>query len=275
MNGQQTGVLVTVAVVGVLYAAVLTAMFRYATARTPAGIIRRLARTHRPVVLTAGMGHPGAWDPSRPIGRGGFYAPGTATYELIDSATVRVRFQPRSGALIERTGEIPAALLPDTPDMHRRRMLARVVIAVYALFGAVAFALTARLTGGSASIRTRTGALAALVAVSLAWLATHLLLTRRQRQREATKATGGTDQTVAVPSSHLAALTVGAAVVAAALAVAWHLANVDEPDPMSWPTAFLSAGVFVLAGLALVTASVHHHTYIHQTKTPGRDSMTR
>jgi hypothetical protein len=265
VNGQQTGVMVTLAVVGVVYAAALVVMFKYATARTPAGIVRRLARTHRPVTLIVSVRNPGAWDPSRPLGHGGFYAPGTATYELVDSTTVRVRYQPRSGAAIERSGEIPDSLLPDTADMRRRRMIARVVISVYVLLAVGTFALTLTLMGGSTSVRTRAGAVAALAAVSIAWLATHLLLTR-QRHNEPQDASGTPGERVAVPSRHLVGWAVGAALVAAALAVAWHLGNTDQPDQMSWPSAFLSAGVFVLAGLAVVTASTHHHTYIHHTE---------
>lgn len=263
MNGQQADGVITGAVVCLAYAALLAVGFRYATARTPAGIVRRLARTKRPVALTVNVSSAGLWDPSRPVGHGGFHTAGIATYELIDPVTVKVRFEPRSGAPIERTGTIPPALRPETADMRRRRRLARIVIAAYVLFGVGAFALTTHLATGSTSIRTRTGAVAAIVAVSVAWLATHLLLTSRHKQQEPTANGGAAREQTASSWRHLAAWTVGAVIVAVVFAVAWHLGNTDAADQMSWPTAFLSAGVFVLAGLAIVTASIHHHTYIH------------
>jgi len=269
MGGQRTGVAVTIAAVSFAYVVVMVVMFRYAMARTPAGIVRRLARTGRPVTLTVDVRHPSAWDPTLPLGRSGFFAPGTVTYTLDDPKTVHVRFLPRSGTAVERSAEIPAWMLPDTPETRRRRRIARIVIAVYVLIGAAAFGVTTALVDGAASLRIRAGGVAALVAVAVAWLATHVILTRPRRPSPRTHQ--GSEQSTPLPSRHLLAWAVGAVIVAAALGVAWHLGNSKGQPQMSWASSFLSAGVFVLVGLAIITASAHHHTYIHHADQPRTD----
>lgn len=95
MTSRATHVVVVLVVVAACYGAFLTALFRHVTARTPAGIVRRLCRTARPVTLTVNVVNARAWDPSKPLGQGGFYAHGTATYTLDDPQTIRVRFLPR------------------------------------------------------------------------------------------------------------------------------------------------------------------------------------
>src|SRR5438270_10949300 len=107
MTGEQRSVSVTLLVVGLCYTAFLVAGFRYAAARMPAGIVRRLYRTGEPVTIAINPLNSGAWDPSQPLGHGGFHAPGRATYTLDDPQTVRVRFQPKSGDPIERAAAIP------------------------------------------------------------------------------------------------------------------------------------------------------------------------
>lgn len=269
MGGQRTGVVVTIAIVSFAYVVFMIGLFRYAMARTPAGIVRRLARTGRPVTLTVDVRHPSAWDPTQPMGRSGFFAPGTVTYSLDDPKTVHVRFEPRSGTPVERSAEIPEWMLPDTPATRRRRRIARVVIAIYVLIGVAAFGVTAALVDGAASVRIRAGGVAAVAAVAVAWLATHVILTRPRRPAPTTQE--GIEQSTPLPSRHLFAWAVGAVIVAAALGVAWHLGNSKGQPQMSWASAFLSAGVFVLGGLAIITASAHHHTYIHHTdQTPSR-----
>jgi len=90
---------------------------------------------------------------------------------------------------------------------------------------------------------------AALVAVAVAWLATHVILTRPRRPSPTTHQ--GSEQSTPLPSRHLLAWAVGAVIVAAALGVAWHLGNSKGQPQMSWASSFLSAGVFVLVGLAI------------------------
>src|SRR6185312_14528709 len=71
MTGEQRGVAVTLAVLGLCYAAVLIAVFRYVAARTPAGIVRRLFRTGQPVTVAVNFLNLDSWDPSHPPGRTG------------------------------------------------------------------------------------------------------------------------------------------------------------------------------------------------------------
>ena len=245
---------IVLAVVDSCYGALLAAMFRHATARTPAGIVRRLSRTGLQLTLIVNGANTQAWDPSKPLGQGGFFARGTATYTLDDPLTIRVRFLPRSGGTaIERSARISPSLLPDTPDTHRRRVLARLVITLYLLIGIATFALTAALMGGTASLRLRIAALAAFVAVAMAWLLTHFVLTHRSRAH------------MTPPPHHLVAWLVSYLTAATVLGVAWHLGNLDQPHPMSWASAFLSSSIFVLVTVAAVSASLHHHTYLHHT----------
>lgn len=270
MTSRATHVVVVLVVVAACYGAFLTALFRHVTARTPAGIVRRLCRTGRPVTLTVNVVNTQAWDPSKPLGQGGFYAHGTATYTLDDPQTIRVRFLPRSGGMaIERSARIPTPLLPDTSGMRRRRRLARIVITLYLLIGVSTFAVTAAVTGGTASLRIRVAALAALVAVAVAWLVTHFMLTQRASTRARSTQRGGARTTP--PPHHLMAWLVSYLTAAAALGVAWHLGNLDQPHPMSWASSFLSSSIFVLVSVAAASASLHHHTYLHHVadKPPG------
>ena len=254
MTGEQRGALVTMIVVGLCYGSLLVAMFRYAGRRTPAGIVRRLYRTGQPVTVAVNLLNAETWDPSRSLGIAGFVAHGKATYTLDDPSTVRVLFRPPSGAVVERSGQIPASLLPDTPETHRRRVIARLVIAVYLLMGVATFVVTAVLVDGTPSRRLRIGALSALAGVAVSWLITHLVLTRPHRKQP---------RPVSAPSRHLLAWLVGFIAAAAALGVAWHVGNLDQPHPMSWAGSFLSSAIFVLVSGAALSASLHHHTYLH------------
>jgi hypothetical protein len=137
--------------------------------------------------------------------------------------------------------------------------------------GLTTFALTATLSGGTASVRVRVGALCALVAVAVTWLVAHLILTRPRRKQPAAERSDVASPTSARPSRHLAAWTLSLVAIAAALGVAWRLGNLDQPHPMSWASAFLSAGAFVLASVAALTAALHHHTYIHHTTGTGHE----
>ncbi|MDQ1748044.1 MAG: hypothetical protein QOD07_2307 [Frankiaceae bacterium] len=256
MAGQQRDVAVALAVIGVCYTALGVAVFRYVAARTPAGIVGRLFHTRRPVTVAVYPGSPGgAWDPSQPIGHGGFYATGRAVYTL-NGSTVHLRFQPKSGPAVERSATVPASLLPDTPEKRRRRVVARRVIAVYVLMGATTLAVVATATHGTTSFRLRVGAVSALAAVALSWLVTHLVLTHaRHRHPDALRAV--------TTLRHLLVYAGGFVVVAAVLGVAFHLENLDQPRPLSWAASFASAGLLVLVSGAALTASLHHHTYVH------------
>ena len=268
VTGQQVGVLVTLITVGCGYAAYVYATFRYVADRTPAGIVRRLFKTGQPVTVGVNPVNSTAWDPSQRVGRSGFYAPGVVTYTLERPDTVRARFQPRNGSAIERSATIPAYLLPDTPDMHRRRVVARLVTLLYVAIGAAAFTVSATVAGGTASVRLRIGAVVALVTVAISWLITDVILTRPGgRPRRMLRAEG-----LPVPPRHLLGWTGGSVLVAAAFAVGWHLSNSDQTEPMSWASAFLSAGVFVLVAAAIITASTYHHTYIHHQPPIDRGS---
>jgi uncharacterized membrane protein len=61
VTGQRVDTVIVVAAVGLVYAAVLIAVFRYTAARTPAGIVRRLFRTSRPVTVVVSVANPSAW----------------------------------------------------------------------------------------------------------------------------------------------------------------------------------------------------------------------
>lgn len=263
MSHDEQGLAVTYAVIGLCYASFLVLMFRYAAARTPAGIVRQLYRGGRPVVVTVNLYNPSTWDPSRPLGHGGFYAHGQATYTLDDPTTVRVRFEPRKGDVVERSAPIPALLLPETPRARRRRLLARLVIALYLLVGGAAFAVTASLVDATASVRLRLGALSGLAAIAIAWLITHLVLTRPRGEDSTPTSSGDEQRPVPAASRHLLGWSVGFLAAVAFLGVAWRLGNLDQPHPMSWGSAFLSAGIFVLVSAAALSATLHHHAYIH------------
>ena len=263
MTAEQQGVATTLAVISCCYAALLVAAFRHVSARTPAGIVRRLFRTGAAVTVPVGAATAGVWDPSRPLYTGGFYARGSATYTLVDSTTIRVRFQPRSGPAIERSGPIPDSLLPERPEARRRRLIARLVIGVYVAVGVTTFAVTASQVDGTRSLRIRMAALAALITVAVSWLVTHIVLTRAHTKPSSGEEGASPDESQPPRSRHLIAWLVGGVVTAAALGVAWRLSNIDQPHAMSWASAFLSAAIFVLVSGAALSASLHHHTYIH------------
>lgn len=153
--------------------------------------------------------------------------------------------------------------------MRRRRRLARIVITLYLLIGVSTFVLTAAVTSGTASLRIRVAALAALVAVAVAWLVTHFVLTQ-QAKAQADSTHGGRARSTP-PPHHLMAWLVSYLTAAAALGVAWHLGNLDQPRPMSWASSFLSSSIFLLVSVAAANASLHHHTYLHHAddKPPG------
>ena len=255
--------IVTAGVIALCYASLLVLMFRYAAARTPAGIVRRLHRGAKSVVVTVNVFNSSTWDPSRPLGHGGFYAHGRATYTLDDPLTVRVRFQPRKGDVVERSAPINRLLLPETPQTRRRRLVARLVIALYLVVGGAAFAVTAALVDATASVRLRLGALSGLAAIAIAWLITHLVLTRPRRRHPAPTVNGDDQLPVLAASRHLLGWALGFLIAVAVLGVAWRLGNLDQPHPMSWASAFLSAGIFVLVSAAALSATLHHHAYIH------------
>jgi hypothetical protein len=236
----------------------------YEARRSPTGIVRRLSRTGRPVVITTHRLAPFAWDPSRGTAFGGFYTKGVATYTLESPATILVTFQPDSGPATERSCPIPDVLRTELPEARRRRRIARAVVTLYLAAGAGAFALTATFVGGSNSVRNRVAALVALGAISLAWLATHLvLMLRRPSTREGSK--GGPGHPRRVHLHRLAVWMGSYALVTAAFALAWKLGNADQTHPTSWASAFVSAAVFVLATAAALAASLHHHSYIHHS----------
>ncbi|HVU73139.1 MAG TPA: hypothetical protein VHE83_09265 [Mycobacteriales bacterium] len=268
MAGPPAGEVALLVVLGLGYAGGLTAMWHNAARRQPAWIVRRLYRTQRPVNVVVNALSVSAWDPSSPGGRGSFYAWGTATYALDDPTTIRVRFEPRSGPLIERSATIPPELLPDSPAIRHRRRVARAVMAAYAVAALGAFSVTASLTGGTASRRARLGALAAIGAFLVAWLITHLTVIRaRRRAAAATKAE--------VRPHHVLAWTGLLIAISAALGVAWHLQNLDTTHPISWPSAFVTAAIFTLVSAATIALSLHHHSYIHhaddhRSPPPGR-----
>ena len=264
MTGEQQDTLVTVVVVGTGYTAMLVAVFRYASARTPAGIVRRLMRNSRRVTVAVHPVNSVAWDPSAPLWQGGVYGSGRATYTLADGV-VHLHFQPKSGPAIERAGPIPPALLPDTQETRRRRLIARAVTALYVLVGAATFAVVATFVHGNASIRLRYAAVVALGAVAASWLITHFVLLTRLRTPES-KANGKKRHSLA--AKHLVGWILGYLLAVAVLGVAWRLGNLDQPQPMSWSTAFLSAGLLVLVSGAALSASLHHHNYLHHPKDP-------
>lgn len=263
MDGVDAGGIVAIAVGSVLYASVLVVTFRRVGSRMPAAIVQRLFRTGQPVVVHVGWVNQSAWDPSRRLGHGGFFTPGTATYTLVDSATVQVRFQPRTGQVVERRGSIPTSIVPDTPGTQRRRRIARAVVALYVSVGLATFILTASLAGGSAALRSRTGAFAALCALAIAWLATHAVLTRTRRRTSASLSDPEPSRPAFTWVRHLAVWLVGLVLVSAALAVAWRLDSLTQPHPTPWASAFLDAFVFVLGTAAALAATLHHHNYVH------------
>lgn len=254
MTGAHGDVTAVLVIVAAIYAAAMFALFRYATDRTPAGIVRQLFRTGRPVTLAVSTLHPIAWDPSRPLGSGWLSGSGTATYTLTDATTVRVRYQPSVGNVIDRSGTIPTLLLPDTPEKRRRRRIARVVIAVYLALGLATFSLTVLLVSGSDSLRVRIAALSALGSLALAWLVTHFVLSRVRTHRAA-----------APHHAHLLAWAVTYVVVSAVFGVFWHLDTSGDTQPIPWPSAFIDAAVFVLITGAVLAATLHHHSYIHHS----------
>lgn len=265
MGEHGVAVVVTFTVVLSCYALAAIATFRHVSARTPAGIVHRLFQTRAPVTVVVNVANRSTWDPSLPLGRLGFFAPGTVTYTLENPRTVRAVVRFRSGDVVERSGIIPDLLLPDSPEKTRRRRIARVVVALYLLLGTGAFLLTYRLAGGSVALRARIAAVTGLGALAFAWLVTHYVLTSVKGIRRRSSRDTGVDLTEPWNSwlRHLTICVAGYLLVTAAFAVAWHLGNSEPPHPMSWPSAFLSAGVFVLLVLAVLTASLHHHTYIH------------
>ena len=256
-----------VAGVAACYALLMAAMFRYAAARMPAGIVRRLFRTGRPVTLVISSTQPNAWDPTRPLS--GLYEPGTVTYTLAGSTSVHILFQPRAGGPSrESTTVIPAQLLPDTPETRRRRTVARIVISLYLVMGLATFLVVDDLVAGSASVRARIAALTALGAVAVTWLITHMVLTRKgERSTDLGRSF--------VHSHHIAAWTSTVVVLAVVLGVAWHLGNENQEHPMSWASSFLSSGIFALVSVAALTASLHHHTYIHHSQRRGEHPADR
>lgn len=262
--------LVTLAVVGSCYGAGLVATFRYVTSRTPAGIVRRLFRSGGPVTVGVNGITSSAWDPSQPLGHGSFFGGGRATYTLVDGTTIGVRFQPRAGPAVQRSGSIPPALQPETSDLRRRRRTARVVIGVYVLLGLTSFGVTAAFVGGSTSLRIRVAALTALGPVAIAWLTTHIILTWSHRTRGSSRPDQDSPTATPVPSHHVLAWLGISVAVAAALAVAWHVGNLDQPNSMSWAESFVSAGIFVLVSAATLSACLHHHTYLHHGHGPTR-----
>jgi hypothetical protein len=68
---------------------------------------------------------------------------------------------------------------------------------------------------------------------------------------------------------------VGYLVVVATLGIAWHLGNLDQPHPMSWASSFLSAGIFVLVSGAALSASLHHHSYLHHSSGSDHEENRR
>ena len=254
----------TFVVIGVGYTAMLVATFRYVSARTPAGIVRRLMRTGRPVTVAIHPVNSAAWDPSAPLWQGGVYRTGLATYTL-DQGIAHLHFQPKSGPALDHEGTIPPSLLPGTPETRRRRLIARAVIALYLLVGAATFAAVAISTHGTASIRLRYAAVISLAAVAASWLITHLILLTRRPTADS-QAQG--EKRHGLASKHLAGWIVGYVLAVAVIGVAWRLGNLDQPQPMSWSTAFLSAGLFVLVSGAALSASLHHHNYLHHPKEP-------
>jgi hypothetical protein len=237
---------------------------RAETIGSPAALVRRMARSGRPVTVKVGAGAPWAWDPTRKVGFGGFYAPGTVTYTLTDNGkTIRVRYAPKSGHAVERSCPVPPDLMPDEKAARRRR-IARAIVTLYAAFGAAAFAVTVEWAGGSDNARIRIGAIVALGIVSVSWLLTHLVLTLRGHHR-----TGHSGHPSHAHLRRLLMWAISYLLITAALAVAWRFGNADQAQAMSWGTAFVSAAVFVLAVAAALAASLHHHTYIHHTPPPS------
>jgi hypothetical protein len=266
----RANLIVTVAVLTGCYAAVLGLTYRHVAARTPGGIVRRLLRSGEPVTVRVNPLNSTAWDPSRGIGRGGFYAPGTATYGLVDTTTVRVRFEPRSGRAVERTGPIPDFLLPEAPETRHRRRIARVVMAAYLLVGLVAFAVSLAVIGGSSEYRARAAALIACGCVAAAWLVAHVVLTRagRGQRQAAPKVSGPRFAQLRRVAMWLTSLVV----ISAALGVAWRLDSLDQPHPTPWTTACFEAGAFVFLCAAVLAASLHHHNYVHHNDHHARAS---
>ena len=255
MNEVHGEVIAVFVIVAGAYTAGMFVLFRYAAGRTPAGIVRRLFRTGQPVSIAVSVYHPLAWDPSRHLGSVGFPGWGVATYNLVDGRTVRVRFQPRTGPAIERSGPIPDLLLPDTAETRRRKRIARAVITLYLAVGLATFFLTSLAVHGSASLRARIAALCALGSLAIAWLVTHYVLSRA-RDRHSARA----------HRRHLAAWVVAYVAVSAAFGVFWHLDTLGDPQPIPWASAFVDAGVFVLVSGAVLAATLHHHSYIHHSE---------
>jgi hypothetical protein len=152
--------------------------------------------------------------------------------------------------------------MPDTPETVRRRQLARRVITSYLLIGVAAFTIAASAVGGTETLRARVGALAALGAVGAAWLVTHTILTRRHPHGD-NDHDGPNAKRRSVRARHIVEWIVGLAAVAAALGVAWHLQNLTTAHPMSWASSFVTATIFVLVSLGTVSATLHHHSYVH------------
>ncbi|HVT65047.1 MAG TPA: hypothetical protein VHD81_07830 [Mycobacteriales bacterium] len=255
------------ALVGVLYGGIVGLSALRASSRSPAGIVRRLFQTGQPVVID-GDTITLLWDPSRPIGRGGFAGRGSTTYTLEPPNTIRAWFVPASGPAVESCGVIPDVLMPDPPEARRRRRIARAIIALYVFAGVVAFVLPAELVDGSTAFKVRVGALSAVGLVTMAWFATHLLLVARR-----TVAEGATAHPLLFRLRHLAAWFAGMLVVSAALAVAWRLGDTGQPGQTttSWPNAFISTTIFVFTCTAMVAATTHHHHYVHHTDSKSHD----
>jgi hypothetical protein len=235
-------------------------------------IVRRLVRTKRPVSIRLRAVDLPGWDPSQPLPNSGFWSRGTATYALESPAKVRVRLVTRSGEVVERSGTIPTAWLPDPPEARRRKWLARAIVSLYAALGVIAFALPASLMHGSPNLRVRVGALAAVASVSIAWLATHVVLTHRNAHRHPAHA-----HPHLLRLRHWLLWIALLLVIAAVLAVAWRLGDNGQPrqTTTSWPSAFINALIFVFACAAAVAASTHHHNFVHHAAGPAQSGRKR
>jgi hypothetical protein len=239
----------------------MATFLRQAYNRTPAGITHRLQRRQHQVRVKVSAISVGGWDPSRPIGTGGIFEQGVATYSLADATTVRLRFEPKTGAAFERTGPIPEHMRIESPETRRRRRIARLVVGGYLLLGLAAFAVTVAETSGTIAVRQRKGAIVGLVVVAVAWLAAHVvLINRRHRAARATDA-GPAQRRIGL--RHVLIWAAALAVIAAALAVAWHLPAGDDEHSTSWAASFFDAAIFVVACTATVVAANHHNHYIH------------
>lgn len=274
-SGPSTAVVVSAIFGGctLLFIGIYLLAWHTVSTMSPAGIVRRLLVTGRPVTVAVDRYGVGAWDPSSPVGRGGFYGTGTVTYSLEGTSTIHARFAQKSGNAVERSGAISPSLLPDPPEARRRRKIARIVVGIYFAVGAAAFVLPIVLVGGSSSIRVRIGALSAVGSITIAWLGTHAVLTRRRAQSPHARA----HHPLFAHAKRLAIWGIGLLTISAVLAVAWHLGSTDQPRQVapSWASAFIDSVIFVFACTATIAAASHHHTYVHHTDRGGGSASAK